>query len=93
MKRNRVKILWYVLFGLFVTLMVTNPSLDDFKENGHYGNVSKEHNFLILSIFQHSEYFHYDDNGTTITDPTHLHTKRYIGIFKNFFQISANFHE
>lgn len=60
--------------SLVVLLLITNPSLRDFKDNGHGGYCHQESNWLIFSFFT--------SHGDT-WDET------YVGVCKNFFQVSG----
>lgn len=68
------KRLKYWLLAIVVLLIVTNPSLRDFKDNGHPSS-QKTINLLVFSFF--IEKFSDGDNT-------------YLGICKNFIQVDGN---
>jgi hypothetical protein len=83
----RKKIL-YCFIVLFILLIITNPSPSDFKafEASEYLGINKDNpcgrkfNAIILSVYI-VEYEQDCENGTEVKH------KKYIGIFKNFFEI------
>jgi hypothetical protein len=66
------KKIWIALAVLFVFLFITNPSLSDFKDNGHYGANYRTSNWLIFSFF-----VNYQQGQKS----------SYLGICKNFIPI------
>lgn len=69
-----------VVICVFIFLLFTNPTRNDFaeylglspKDSSYLQDIRKKNNFFILSIYED------DQNGTGI----------YIGFLKNFFRIS-----
>ena len=63
---------YYWLIGILLVLIVTNPTMNDFKDFVGYDNgshmLNKIHNYFICST--------YWDNAT-----------HYLGVFGNFFEI------
>ncbi len=88
-KRFRLKTV-YTMILLLPVLLFTNPSLNDFKESGHYGEnherphkVHRESNYLIFSKFCCEDSCNhdircYDEQGQRLY---------YWGILKNFYRI------
>ena len=76
-----IKYILIIICFIIVILIITNPSLKNFKEfipsQGYvdYKNVSKEKNFFIFSIFSFKEETSYSIKKVT-----------YIGFFKNFLK-------
>jgi hypothetical protein len=58
-----------IFFGL---LLITNPSVSDFKENGHFGACYRDSNWLLFSIYSSQI-----EHQKTI----------YLGICKNFIEL------
>jgi len=73
------RLLWAAI-GIIILLALTNPSLGDFKDNGHPDSI-KTSNWLIFSIFETS---HQDFDNRNFRD-------EYLGICKNFFQINSDY--
>ncbi|MCO5936842.1 hypothetical protein NAF17_14965 [Mucilaginibacter sp. RB4R14] len=77
-----MKKVYYFLLGILLVLIVTNPSLKDFKENqGHetYEGLTRDTNFFVCSIYVSSGY---NPEGTT-------YYGKYFGILGNFFFIRS----
>jgi hypothetical protein len=72
------KLLW-VGIGILILLVLTNPSLSDFKDAGHQGS-HKKMNYLIFSTFEES----IPMNGYNYRQNT------YLGICKNFILLDGD---
>jgi hypothetical protein len=84
------KIILYVLIGMIVILVLTNPSLQDFKDNTHnFTAVLKENNFIFFSTFQETKHedSYYRNRIVTEAETHEYVINHYVGILKNFFLI------
>jgi len=79
------KIAYWIIGVLFLILIVTNPSPNDFRSFLHFppnfpevniGESGRDYNFFIFSIYSGESGVYPDRN-------------RYLGIFGNFFKIGS----
>jgi hypothetical protein len=83
-----VKKLLYVFLALIIVLVVINPSLNAFREHGHYEGIEREYNFLLFSIYKQSVHpAHKSVQGTDYIIANEFVTTQYLGILENFFKI------
>ena len=68
----------YGVAALFVFLLATNPSLNDFKDNNHT-ECYKTANYILFSVFVEN-----------INDESGGRQNVYIGISKNFFLLDGS---
>ena len=66
------------LGGAVLFLVLTNPSLEDFKDHGHYKYAVRKYNFLLFSIYEDKGVRTYFSSSKRIT---------YLGIAKNFMEL------
>ena len=82
--------------AVLLTLTITNPSLREFKDfvvTQHYlEDCGRSSNFIIFSMYQGDVPGISYDGFIPVDGPPEreLVTKRYIGIFKNFYEIGGS---
>jgi len=93
-----------ILIGISILLLVlilTNPTLQDFKENIGFkeskdNSVSKKYNFLLFSIYEYNSTIFRVKEGATIHDKgfdnkDHTYSTSsinlYLGVLKNFISV------
>lgn len=82
--KTRRKIL--ITVGIAVGILIlTNPTMQDFKNYSGRGDIKREMNFLVFSIYS------FDKNMSQLTRDERIHSRfkaRYLGIAKNFIYLN-----
>lgn len=88
--KKPIKVTLYVIVGLVLCLIITNPGLNRFKEytpdqrtTHHYALWKRSANFLIFSIYELSSF----DRESREDDFQKTRESKYLGIGMNFFEL------